>query len=93
MVEQLITIGLSILTTAVGVGVSWGVVKAKLSKLDEDRKEHAADIDNIKDKYTPIQYFKAVTHPMQVQLNEIQSDIKRILILLSETNRGKNSRH
>lgn len=82
--EQIVTIALPVLTTTVGVGISWGVMKGKISQLEKSLENHGEEISEIKDKYTPLRHFEAITRPLQGQINEIQHDIKKILMLLSK---------
>lgn len=67
-------------------GISWGIMQStgksnasETVKLWKELADLKDDLDEVKDKFVPLEYFKQIVGHQQVQLTEIQKDIKAIL--------------
>lgn len=72
-------------STLIGMGIVWGVMKSKVSKLEEQMDDLEQDLKEVRSSYVPKDHFDSVFETMQDQVTEIQRDIKSILMIV-----GKN---
>lgn len=88
---DIVTIILSVLGSAVVVGISWGTNQSGHEALREKVRELQIEIDEIKKtkdrehaKFVTFDVFNSVIGPMQASLTSIQTDIKDLIRLVTK---------
>lgn len=88
---DIVTILLSILGSAIVVGVSWGNNQAGHAALREKVQELRQEIEEIRQnkerdsgKYVTVDVFNSVIAPIHNQLSSIQADIKDLIRVITK---------
>lgn len=96
---DIVTIILSVLGSAVVVGISWGNNQSGHAALREKVRELSAEIDEIKKtkdrehaKFVTFDVFNSVIGPMQASLTSIQTDIKDLIRLVTKNQSREHRR-
>lgn len=78
----------SIIISALGCAVTYGILTGKVDRLESDHKECLARQDSMEEKFShfvPMNHFDAVVKPLQDSMKEIERDIKKILIIVTKS--------
>lgn len=96
---DIVTIILSVLGSAIVVGVSWGSNQSNHAALREKVMELSADLDEMKKtkdrehaKFVTFDVFNSVIGPMQASLTSIQTDIKDLIRLVTKNQAREHRR-
>lgn len=88
---DIVTIFLSVLGSAVVVGISWGTNQSNHAAMREKVKELRDEIEDLRKnkerdhaKYVTIDVFNSVIAPMHNQLSSIQADIKDLIRVVTK---------
>ena len=96
---DIVTIILSVLGSAVVVGISWGNNQSNYTALREKVMELSAEIDEMKKtkdrehaKFVTFDVFNSVIGPMQASLTSIQTDIKDLIRVVTKNQAREHRR-
>lgn len=81
---------IQVLSIIMAIGISWGMLHGRLIKIEKEQDDIASDLKELRNTYVPKNLFESVTIPLQLQLSELQRDIKSILRLLSSKQNNKD---
>lgn len=70
--------------------VTWGAMRAQVTRLEKDINETNAKIDIIKEKYVTFTVFHDVIGQLRDDQRELRSDVKSILTILNELRSPRN---
>ena len=74
---------ISIASGIIGGIVSWGIMREKLKRLEEEAEKYD-------ERFVSMNVYNAVIPQMQQSIVEIQKDIKKILQILNKTSRKED---
>lgn len=96
---DIVTIILSVLGSAVVVGISWGTNQSGHEALRDKVRELSIEIDEMKKKkdiehakFVTFDVFNSVIGPMQASLTSIQTDIKDLIRLVTKNQSREHRR-
>ncbi len=75
---------ISIASALAGCCVTYGVLKTKVDRLEEDHRSLANRMDATETRFVTLQHFDAVVKPLQESMKEIERDIKKILSIVAD---------
>jgi uncharacterized membrane protein (DUF106 family) len=82
---------ISIISSAIFVGIAWGIQKSKLDNLMETVKELKEEVSAFQKHYVTHKHLDAVIPHLQRTLDEVRSDIKQLLVVVHNSNGKKSS--
>lgn len=99
LTTDIVTIIISVLGSAIVVGISWGGNQASHAALREKVQELSAEIEEIRKtkdrehaKFVTFDVFNSVIGPMQASLTSIQTDIKDLIRLVTKNQAREHRR-
>lgn len=76
---------LGLVTSIISAGAVWGIMREKIRHLETElgRIKEARDAESkaTSEKFVQLYHFKDVVGPMQASINEIQNDVKKLLVI------------
>lgn len=79
----------SILTAIVSCATTYGIIRTKVDRLESDHSHLSKKLDESLSKFVLHSHFDAVVNPLKESIKEIESDIKKILIIVSRHNENE----
>jgi hypothetical protein len=74
---------LGIISAFLGCAVTYGVLKTKVDRLEDDVHELSGKLDSSESRFVTMTHFDAVVRPLEGSIREIEKDIKKILVIVS----------
>jgi len=75
-------------STAVAIGIAWGLLRAKVTELDKKLYNIETEQRTFEKQFVTHRHLDLIVPPMTRMIEEIQKDIKKLLILAYKD--GKN---
>lgn len=73
----------SIGSSAVAIGVAYGVLRARVQDIEKRQDVMEEEQRNLPKEYVTHKHLDAILPPMRSMIEEIQRDIKKLLLLIS----------
>lgn len=77
-----------LLSTAVSIGVAWGIVQARVESLLKRQDKLEQEQARMEDHFVTHKHLEAVVTPLQKVAEEIQRDIKKLIMMVSKASDG-----